>query len=164
MDFIVKDKTSTSLSGLENATDKGPWYAGTAGERIAVRLSSKDTNGAYAIAESVVVPGCSPPMHLHRNEEEHFVVLAGAYRILIEDKVFDAPVGTSVTVPRGFRHSWRNISNETGRLLVVLTPGGFEQCIQTIRDSPADKMLEIAAHYGCFIVGPPIPPIGPSND
>jgi quercetin dioxygenase-like cupin family protein len=94
MDFIVKDKTSTSLSGLENATDKGPWYEGTAGERIAVRLSSKDTNGAYAIVESVVVPGCSPPMHLHRNEEEHFVVLAGAYRILIEDKVFDAPVGT----------------------------------------------------------------------
>jgi hypothetical protein len=27
---------------------------------------------------------------------------------------------------------------------------------QTIRDSPADKILEIAAHYGCFIVGPPI--------
>jgi mannose-6-phosphate isomerase-like protein (cupin superfamily) len=43
---------------------------------------------------------------------------AGLYRILIEDKVFDAPVGISVTVPRGSRHSWRNISNETGRLLV----------------------------------------------
>src|SRR5246127_3974639 len=108
------------LSHLENGPGMGPWYEGTAGERIAVRLSSKDTNGAYAIAESVVVPGCSPPMHLHRNEEEHFVVLAGAYRILIEDKVFDAPVGTSVTVPRGFRHSWRNISNETSRLLVIL--------------------------------------------
>src|SRR5258708_18528945 len=38
-------------------------------------------------------------MHLHRNEEEHFVVLAGTYRILIEDKVFDAPVGTSITCP-----------------------------------------------------------------
>src|SRR5258708_4538137 len=74
----------------------GPWYEGTAGERIAVRLSSTDTNGAYAIVESVTAPGCSPPMHLHRNEEEHFVVLAGTYRILIEDKVFDAPVGTSI--------------------------------------------------------------------
>jgi hypothetical protein len=41
-------------------------------------------------------------------------------------------------------------------LLVILTPGGFEKCVQTIRDSPADKILEIAAHYGCFIVGPPI--------
>jgi mannose-6-phosphate isomerase-like protein (cupin superfamily) len=75
-----------------------------------VRLSSTDTNGAYAIVESVAAPGCSPPMHPHRNEEEHFVVLARACRILIEDKVFDAPVGISVTVPPGSRHSWRNIS------------------------------------------------------
>ena len=144
------------LSHLENGTGIGPWYEGTAGERIAVRLSSTDTNGAYAIVESVAAPGCSPPMHLHLNEEEHFVVLAGTYRILIEDTVFDAPMGISVTVPRGSRHSWRNISNETGRLLVILTPGGFDKCIQTIRDSPPDQMLEIAARYGCLIVGPPI--------
>ena len=125
-------------------------------KRIAVRLSSTDTNGAYAIVESFAAPGCSPSIHLHRNEEEHFVVLAGTYRILIEDQVFDTPVGTSVTVPRGSRHSWRNISNEVSRVLIILTPGGFEKCIQTIRDSPTDKMLEIAERYGCFIVGPPI--------
>ena len=144
------------LSHPENGNDLGPWYEGTAGERIAVRLSSTDTNGAYAIVESVAAPGCSPPMHVHRNEDEHFVVLAGAYRILIEDKLFDAPVGTSVTVPRRSRHTWRNISKETGRLLVILTPGGFDKYIQTMRDSPADQMLEIAARYGCFIVEPPI--------
>jgi mannose-6-phosphate isomerase-like protein (cupin superfamily) len=137
-------------------THNGPWYEGTAGERIAVRLSSTDTNGAYAIVESFAAPGCSPPMHLHCNEEEHFVVLTGTYRILVEDRVFDAPAGTSVTVPRGARHTWRNMSNETSSLLVILTPGGFEKCIQTIRDSPAEKAPEIAAHYGCFIVGPPI--------
>jgi mannose-6-phosphate isomerase-like protein (cupin superfamily) len=63
---------------------------------------------AYAIVESVAAPGCSLPLHLHRNEEEHLVVLAGTYRIPIEDKVLDAPVGTSVTVPRGSRHCWRS--------------------------------------------------------
>ena len=84
------------LSHPENGNDLGPWYEGSAGERIAVRLSSIDTNGAYAIVESVAAPGYSPPMHVHRNEDEHFVVLAGAYRILIEDKLFDAPVGISV--------------------------------------------------------------------
>jgi mannose-6-phosphate isomerase-like protein (cupin superfamily) len=76
-------------------------------------------------------------MHVHRNEDEHFVVLAGAYRILIEDKLFDAPVGTSVTVPRRSRHTWRNISKETGRLLVILTPGGFDKYIQTMRRQPS---------------------------
>jgi quercetin dioxygenase-like cupin family protein len=156
MDSIVSDKTSPLFTRLGNAADEGLWYEGTAGERIAVRLSSTETNGAYAIVESVAAPGCSPPMHLHRNEEEHFVVLAGTYRIQIGNTVFEAPAGTSVTVPRGAGHSWRNISNEVSRVLIILTPGGFEKCIQTIRDSPADKILEIAAHYGCFIVGPPI--------
>jgi hypothetical protein len=64
------------LSDLENGTGVGPWYEGTAGERIAERLSSTDTNGPYAIVESVAAPGCSPPMHLHRHEEEHFVAVA----------------------------------------------------------------------------------------
>ena len=144
------------IASPEDTTDKGPWYEGPAGERFAVLLPSTNTNGAYAIVESVAPPGYTPPMHIHRNEEQHFVVLAGTYRILIEDKLFHAPIGTSITVPRGSPHSWRNMSNETGRLLLILTPGGFENCIQTIRDSPADKILEIVASYGCFIVGQPL--------
>jgi len=154
MDFIVSEKTSSVIAGLENATDKGPWYEGSAGERIAVRLSSTNTNGAYAIVECVAPPGCSTPMHIHRNEDEHYVVLAGTYRILIEDRLFHAPTGTSFTVPRRSRHSWRNMSNETGRLLAILTPGGLENCIQTIRNSPEDKIPEVVERYGCVIVEP----------
>ena len=144
------------ITSLEDTTDNAPWYKGPSGVRYAVRLSSTKTNGAYAIVETVAPPGCSTPMHIHRNEEEHFVVLAGTYRILIEDKLFHAPIGTSFTVPRGSRHTWRNMSNETGRLLAILTPGGFENCIQTVRDSPADKIPEVIERYGCLIVGQPL--------
>lgn len=147
---------SNKESPLSIGTDKGIWHEGTTGERITVRISSVDTNGAYTVVESVAAPGCSPPVHLHRNEEEHFVVIAGRYKILIEDKLIDAPVGTSVTVPKGARHSWLNVSEEPSRLLVVLTPGGFERCIETIHNNPADKILEIAASYGCLLVGPPM--------
>jgi mannose-6-phosphate isomerase-like protein (cupin superfamily) len=136
--------------------DGGPWYAGTSGERIAVRLSSVETNGASALVESVAAPGGSPPLHFPHNEEEHFVVLEGVYRFVIEDKGLDAPVGTSVTVPRGARHSWRNVSDKPRHLLVILTPGGFEQSIQAIRSHPGEKMAEVAARYGCFMVGPSI--------
>jgi len=144
------------ITGPEDTTDNVPWYKGTSGVRYAVRLSSTKTNGAYAIVEIMAPPGCSQRMHIHRNEEEHFVVLAGTYRILIEDRLFHAPIGTSITVPRGSRHSWRNMSNETGRLLAILTPGGFENCIQIVRDSPEDKIPEIIERYGCLIVGQPL--------
>ena len=153
----MTDSISKSQSGdqLDNWND-GPWYEGTHGERIAVRISSVHTNGKYAIVESVSAPGCATPMHLHRNEEEHFVVVEGNYRVAIEDKIFELSSGASVTVPEGARHSWRNISSEPGRMVVVLTPGGFEQCVQTIRNSPPEKLEEVAASYGCYIVGPPV--------
>jgi mannose-6-phosphate isomerase-like protein (cupin superfamily) len=142
--------------GSDGFDDSGPWYEGTAGERIAVRISSLDTGGAYAVVESVAAAGCGPPLHIHQNEDEHFIVLAGHYRFVCEERTLDAAAGTSFTVPRRARHSWRNQSDAPGRLLVILTPGGFERCIQEIVGRPKEQIFEIAARYGCSIVGPPI--------
>ena len=123
-----------------------------------VGLSSLDTNGAYAIVESIAAPGCATPMHLHRNEAEQVLIIEGAYRIAVGEKVFEMSGGDSITLPRGVPHSWRNISSEPGRMVVILTPAGFEQCVQTIRNSPPEKLEAVAASYGCYIVGPPVSP------
>jgi mannose-6-phosphate isomerase-like protein (cupin superfamily) len=95
-------------------------------------------------------------MHLHRNEAEHIVIIAGSYRITIGEEISEVSAGASITLPRDVPHSWRNISSEPGRMVVVVTPGGFEQCIQTIRNSPPDKLEAVAASYGCYIVGSPV--------
>jgi len=63
---------------LDNWNDSGPWYKGTHGERI---------------VESIAAPGCSTPMHLHRNEAEQLVIIAGSYRIAIGEKIFEASAG-----------------------------------------------------------------------
>jgi hypothetical protein len=55
-------------------------------------------------------------------------------------------------------NSWRSISSEPGRMVIILTPGGFEQCAQTIRNSPPEKLEVVAASYGCYLVGPPVIP------
>lgn len=55
----MTDIVMASSNKLNNWNDSGPWYEGTHGERIAVRLSSLDANGTYAIVESLqprVVP------------------------------------------------------------------------------------------------------------
>src|SRR6516165_1000798 len=91
----MTDITSKPGDKLDNWNDSGPWYEGTHGERIAVRVSSLDTNGAYAIVESIAAPGCATPMHLYRNEAEHFVIIAGSYRIAIGEKIFEASAGPS---------------------------------------------------------------------
>lgn len=93
-------------------------------------------------------------MHLHQNEDEHLVILTGAYRIACEDKVVDASVGSSLTTPKGaclakhIRPPQPNARRADA--------GWFEKLIHEIIHAPADKVEEIAARYGCIIVGPPL--------
>jgi hypothetical protein len=68
------------------------WFKGADGERQAIRVDSRDTHRMYSVIESVARPGCAVPTHSHRNEEEHFLVISGRYRIAIGDQILDAPL------------------------------------------------------------------------
>ena len=132
------------------------WLKGADGERQAVRVDSRVTGGAYSVIESLAEPGCAVPTHLHRDEEEHFLVISGRYRIAIGDRILDATPGTRATVPRNTPHSWRNIATQESRLLTILTPGGFEQIVYAVKDTPPEKIKDLAARFGCDILGPPV--------
>lgn len=132
------------------------WLAAAPGERQAIRVDSRTTGGAYAVIESVAEPGCAVPTHLHRNEDEHFLVISGRYRIAVDDSVFDATPDTRITVPRNSPHSWRNIAEGESRLLAILTPGGFEQLAYEVGSTPPEHIYDLAAQYGCEILGPPV--------
>jgi mannose-6-phosphate isomerase-like protein (cupin superfamily) len=54
--------------------------------------------------EMVADPWNRIPMHIHKNEDEHFIVLEGTLHIANGDKTLDVPAGATVTVNRGVRH------------------------------------------------------------
>jgi mannose-6-phosphate isomerase-like protein (cupin superfamily) len=135
--------------------DDNTWLAAAHGERQAIRVDSRTTDGAYAVIESVAEFGTAVPTHRHRNEEEHFLVLSGHYRIAIGDDVIDARAGVCATVPRNTPHSWRNISSGESRLLATIAPGGFEQLAYLVRDTAPEHVMALAARFGCDILGPP---------
>ncbi len=88
----------------------------------------------------------------------HFAAMTGAHipgAIAVHSPAF--PGFDSFTLPKGVPHRWRNISSEPGRLVVILSRG-LEQCVQTIRKSPPEKLEAVAASYGCYIVGLPVSP------
>jgi mannose-6-phosphate isomerase-like protein (cupin superfamily) len=131
------------------------WMPAADGERQAIRVDSRATDGAYAVIESVAQPGVAVPTHLHRNEAEHFLVLSGHYLVAVDDEVIDAPAGARVTIPRNTPHSWRNVSGGEGRLVVTIVPGGFEQLAHLVKDTPPARLHRLAAQFGCEILGPP---------
>jgi mannose-6-phosphate isomerase-like protein (cupin superfamily) len=152
---MIREEAPMSVTGGLPAWGT-TWLAAAEGERQAIRVDSRATGGAYAVIESVAEPGCAVPTHLHRNEDEHFLVLSGRYRIAVNGKAFDAEPGARITVPRHSPHSWRNVAPVESRLLAILTPGGFEQIAYQVAQTRADQIRELAARFGCEILGPPV--------
>ena len=137
----MTDIVPVSSNKLYNRNDSDPRYERYSPGAYRGTTLHLDTNGAYPIVESAA-PGCASPMDLF---------IATRQSILWSPRVATASRSESTSsrcrpglASSGRPASWRNISSEPGRM-VVITPGGFEQCVQTIRNNPPEK-LEASLH------------------
>ena len=94
-------------------------------------------------------PGNGPGLHRHLNTVENFFCLSGRFEIAWGDQgehtLVLEPLDM-ISVPRGENRSFRNVSDEPGRLLVMIVPE-TEQQIDPISYS-ANLAKEIANEYG----------------
>jgi quercetin dioxygenase-like cupin family protein len=92
-----------------------------------VIASSDDTNGAFAVVERTQDPCYKTTWHRHDTFEETFYVLEGVWTVQIADKVHEFSAGSYVLIPRGTPHGQGNFTKKPVRLLVLVSPGGFER-------------------------------------
>ena len=85
------------------------------------------TGGAYALSEARVLPGGGPPPHLHTREDEAFFILEGEIVFTLGGRRIVAGAGTFVQAPRDIPHAFKNESAAPARMLIMVTPPGFEQ-------------------------------------
>jgi quercetin dioxygenase-like cupin family protein len=127
------------------------------GGSIHVRVRSEDTGGAFGLIEQVVPAGFpGPVLHVHPDFAETFYVIGGEIAIRVGDEAHDAGPGTVAVVPRGTPHTFANPSDAPARMLILVTPGGFERYFevltQAVRDAgtfpSADELAALALAYG----------------
>lgn len=90
-------------------------------------VSSEETNGAWSLVEVTEMPGYHTNLHRHNYTDEAFYVLEGALTVKINDKTTEYPAGSYVLVPRGTPHAQGNRGKVPVKVLLTMTPGGFEQ-------------------------------------
>jgi uncharacterized RmlC-like cupin family protein len=94
-------------------------------------------------------PGNGPGLHRHLNTCENFFCLSGRFEIAWgdegENKLVLDPLDL-ISVPRGENRRFLNISNEVGRLLVMIVPETGEQT-DPISYAPS-LAREIESEYG----------------
>lgn len=151
--------TNTMQDIEKIVAETGEWLQTRPGERCCIRVSAEETNGAYSIVEIISSPGDSTPLHVHQNEDEHFVILEGTARIALGDKIFDVDAGAAITLPRKIPHAWGNPTEKPLRFVATVTPGGVEHAFRLIARGDYAELAAIAEASGVQIVGPPLLPL-----
>jgi oxalate decarboxylase/phosphoglucose isomerase-like protein (cupin superfamily) len=107
----------------------------------------------------VTPPGGGPPLHYHQNEDEWFFVLEGRVEFFKDNAWAEVPAGTTVFVPKGVVHAFRNPGDQPLRMLVQTAPSGFENFYarsaeEFAKPGPPDmkRLMEISAEYGIHII------------
>jgi mannose-6-phosphate isomerase-like protein (cupin superfamily) len=130
------------------------------GVHIRILMPATATGGAISIFEDHNEPGAGPPLHVHHDADEIFVIGSGSYKFICGETVIDAGAGDVVVVPRGAPHTFLNSGTGQGHLIVTMRPGGFEGFFNAVADAkleaPRDMsaIAELAKRYHLEFLGP----------
>lgn len=122
-----------------------------------VKVSSTATGGALSICEMPVAAGFMVPPHTHHDTDEWSYVLEGRIGARVGEEEFTAETGSWILKPRGLMHTFWNAGPDPARIIVLLTPGRFEEFFRRSVDlaSREELTLEVmdalATEYGTTV-------------
>lgn len=128
-----------------------------------IHASSKSTNGTHGFVEHTSMPpGFATPYHVHHREDESFYVIEGEAAFILDGAWKRVGAGAFVYGPREIPHGFKIVGDAPARMLILCTPGGFEDFVlemaQPLGDPPAppdmQKLIAAAARAGIDILGP----------
>ena len=114
--------------------------------KVGPRLSDE-----ISVMESELPPGGGFQIpHWHEDFYEVFYVLAGEIEYLLDGNWRRAPAGSTVFIPAGAVHAFRNASGRPARQLVIGPPGAVD-LITELGQQPRDRWAEVhqrhRSHY-----------------
>jgi quercetin dioxygenase-like cupin family protein len=112
-------------TGAFRGTDRELDFRPVVGERWEITESTEDSSGELFESTVWLDPHmAAPPPHVHPNAEESFEVLEGSLDVFKDGGWTTLRPGESGTVPPNVRHTLRNASDETAKVVVRIRPAG----------------------------------------
>lgn len=129
----------------------------------------EETGEAYALCEVIVAPQGGTPPHRHHRENESFYIQEGEIEFQLDNRVLTATAGTFLHSPKEQLHRFTNTTTTPAKMLIWVTPAGFEKFIAevgkavngqittgaSLTSEDLDKILTAAPKYGIEIIPPP---------
>ncbi len=155
---MTMDKGSLVLLPGEGTTVRLP------GNEITLMLGRPD--GAYSLVEWVSAPGVpGTPLHIHRMTDEAFYVLEGTFGFQVGERTVDGAAGAFFYVPKGLEHAFWNQGPTPARMLIMMSPPGFERYVEELAEGLASAgedeeaamsvRKSLSEKHDIEVVGPP---------
>ncbi|HEX7085751.1 MAG TPA: cupin domain-containing protein [Vicinamibacterales bacterium] len=134
-----------------------------AGNPMWVKVSTRDTGGAFFLMEQTNTERRGPARHYHFDVDEWFYCLAGRYVVEVGGQRHTLEPGDSILAPRLVPHAFAFAGEGTGRLLVGFTPAGrMEEFFRELErrgsffGTGTDADRARLREFGMENVGPPL--------
>lgn len=145
------------------------WFLDTS---VTIHVGHTVGTDRISLLEHRARQGDSPPLHIHRNEDEIFHVLEG--RVLIhqsegDDRTLEA--GDTVLAPKGTSHTYR-VESPSARWLTITNGTDFENFVRAASraaetddlppasppptEEQAAELGRLSGGFGIDLVGPPL--------
>jgi mannose-6-phosphate isomerase-like protein (cupin superfamily) len=127
---------------------------------LTFKTTAADNAGAYTLCETIEPPDSGAGLHRHSTYDETHIICAGRFECRLGDRMLELGPGDMMFAPRGTPHSIKSLGPETGRELIISSPGGiFDAFVDEVVTSmtasgspsqpgPATDFRAIAAKYG----------------
>jgi quercetin dioxygenase-like cupin family protein len=124
-------------------------------DTIQFKLNAEDTGGAFSLGLVTTSPGGGPPLHVHRREDELFIILEGELEALTPSGWVTARPGDVIYLPADVPHTYRNAGTIPAKFWVLANPAGFEsfyEAFVAVMKAPGgpnpERMAATAQAYG----------------
>lgn len=143
------------------------WFLCTS---IKILVSASDGNDDLCVVEHRMPRGEAPPLHVHRNEDEVFVLIDGRMRMQLDGRTIHLEKGEAAVAPKGLPHSFV-VESEEARVLTITKGHDFETMLRSMsRPAPENSLppqmgptpelvaalTDACRRHNIDLVGPPI--------
>jgi quercetin dioxygenase-like cupin family protein len=143
-------------------TPEEPKAVATDSGTVRFLAGSENTNGAFATLE-LTEREYVTDLHRHNFTDEAYYVLEGTLTVYLGGKIHKLGPGSYIFIPKGTPHAQGNLEKTPVKVLLTVTPGGFEGFMKdraelikrTPRGTPefTKRIYEIVKKYDLERVG-----------
>ncbi|AHM62804.1 cupin [Flammeovirgaceae bacterium 311] len=129
-----------------------------------IKIYGTSTNNAYSQLELIEFPGYSTPLHLHPLSDEVFYIIEGTLTVYINGETQELQKGSILVIPKGTPHAQGNFTDRKVRVLITLSPSGFENFFveraAIVKKHPPGteeygmKMMKLGETHDIKVLGP----------